>query len=120
MERRVLFAIFASFLVIYLWQAFFVAPVPPPAKPAQAPAAGAPAAAPAPPAAPPVAATGATPVVSETAEREVRVETGDLVALFTNRGGRLKSWRLKHYSDQHGDPLELVEQQLPAGQPLPF
>ena len=31
MERRVLVAIFLSFIVIYAWQAFFVKPVPKPA-----------------------------------------------------------------------------------------
>ena len=29
--------------------------------------------------------------------------------MFTNRGARLKSWRLKHYLDQHGQPQELVD-----------
>src|SRR4029453_18708358 len=42
MERRVLFAIFASFLVIYLWQAFFGTPPPKPAAPPIAQTSGAP------------------------------------------------------------------------------
>src|SRR5262249_52742811 len=69
---------------------------------------------------PPATATStAAPVVSETAERDIRVETRDVVAVFTNRGARLKSWRLKHFLDSNKQPQELVEQNLPT-QPLPF
>ena len=132
MERRVLFAIFASFLVIYLWQAFFGAPPPP--KPAGTPTAQAPAGQPDPsrpsqaaePSSPntatpvPASPSGAAPVLAETSERDIRVESDHVIATFTNRGARLKSWRLKHYPDQQGTPLELVEQQLPSSQPLPF
>jgi YidC/Oxa1 family membrane protein insertase len=57
-------------------------------------------------------------VVSDTIERQVRVETRDVVAVFTNRGARLTSWRLKHYFDQAKEPQELIEP-LP-NQPLPF
>ena len=43
-----------------------------------------------------------------------------MIAVFTNRGARLKSWRLKHYRDQKGEPLELVAGELGSAQPLPF
>jgi YidC/Oxa1 family membrane protein insertase len=46
------------------------------------------------------------------------VETRDVIAIFTNKGARLKSWRLKHYLDQQKEPQELIEH-LPS-QPLPF
>jgi YidC/Oxa1 family membrane protein insertase len=135
MERRVLLAIFLSFLVLYVYQALVVKPVPPgpsaPGPGAASPAAGASTPAPASPeAVPPPAqpSSSATPVVSETAEREIRLETNDVVALFTNRGARLKSWRLKQYRDAAGEPQELIERVLDiptaAGtvdrQPLPF
>ena len=55
----------------------------------------------------------------DTSERDVRVETRDVIAVFTNRGARLKSWRLKHYLDQQKQPQELVEPTSPT-QPLPF
>ncbi len=133
MERRVLIAIFLSFLVLYLYQALIVKPQP---KPAAAPVAGTTSAAPAAPSGAPVvpeapdAKTGApelkatagpkaATLVGETAEREIRVETRDVIATFTNRGARLKSWRLKHYFDQQREPQELVENQL-VNQPLPF
>jgi YidC/Oxa1 family membrane protein insertase len=129
MERRVLFAIFLSFLVLYAYQALVVKPVPKPAQgapagesspPVAGPAATVPNASPAtrPSPAPPMLRSAA-PLVSDTIEREVRVETRDVIAVFTNRGGRLKSWRLKHYFDPQRQPQELVENKLPS-QPLPF
>jgi len=61
----------------------------------------------------------ATAVVSEPAERDVLVETRDVIAVFTNRGARLKSWRLKRFLDSKKQPQELVEHDLPT-EPLPF
>src|SRR5580765_1338821 len=133
MERRVLLAIFLAFLVLYVWQALFVKPVPKPAPGAATPiteaapvpgpnaeASGAPTAVtPSPPGAGSKPATStAAPLVADAAERDVRVETRDVIAVFTNRGARLKSWRLKHYLDQQKQPQELIEH-LPS-HPLPF
>jgi YidC/Oxa1 family membrane protein insertase len=138
MERRVLLAIFLAFLVLYVWQAVFVKPVPKPSpgpvgtSTSAPPAPGAdvngrgslPAAEASPPVASPATATAptvpaASALVGETAERDVRVETRDVIAVFTNRGARLKSWRLKHYLDQQREPQELIEQHLDT-HPLPF
>ena len=130
MERRVLLAIFLSFLVLYVYRALVVTPVP-------KPAAGAPAAAPIaaggrgtpsqaeavtnPPAATaallPIAA--AAPAIGEGRERDIRVENRDVIAVFTTRGARLKSLRLKHYLDQARQPQELVEKEIES-LPLPF
>ena len=125
MERRVLIAIFLSFIVLYAYQAFFVKPAPKPgaagaqtqsskteppnvAKPA-APAAAVPASAPA-----------AAPLVADSQEKDTVVETRDVIAVITNRGARLKSWRLKKYLDQQDrKPQELIENKLPT-QPLPM
>src|SRR5581483_6141902 len=127
MERRVLLAIFLCFIVLYVWQAVFVKPAPKRpagatstsagtvAAPATAEAAPAPAAAPVEPPAP-----AAAPLVGEQQEREIRVETDDVTAVFTNRGARLKSWRLKRYQDRNNQPLELIATDLPSNQPLPF
>jgi len=131
MERRVLLAIFLAFLVLYTWQALFVKPVPKlvtGSAPASSTAAsgttaGSPVTADGIPA--PATTASATPakplaaaLVADTVEREVRVETRDVIAIFTNKGARLKSWRLKHYVDQQREPQELIEH-LPS-QPLPF
>ena len=50
----------------------------------------------------------------------MRVETRDAIAVFTNRGARLKSWRLKHYQDEKHEPVELVSHEFGDKQPLPF
>src|SRR5260370_108100 len=130
MERRVLLAIFLAFIVLYTWQALFVKPVPKPgpestaATSASSPAAVSPvsasgaAEAAQPSATAKLSAPLAAALVADTAEREVKVETRDVIAVFTNKGARLKSWRLKHYLDQQKQPQELIEH-LPS-QPLPF
>ncbi len=130
MERRVLIALVLSFLVLYVYQTYVVKPVPRPAQTAAQQAQGAAgtqpsasAAAEAPPpekgAEEPAAAPRAQALVGDATEREIRVETQDVVATFTNSGARMKSWRLKKYLDTQREPQELVENKLP-GQPLPF
>src|SRR5207249_5399772 len=117
---------FLSFLVLYVYQALVVKPVPkPPAVTARNPApqgspAAAPTAAPKTPIPAAVSAPAATALVGDARERDVRVETHDVIAVFTNRGARLKSWRLKRFLDQKGEPLELVATELAGTQPLPF
>jgi YidC/Oxa1 family membrane protein insertase len=134
MERRVLIAIFLSFIVLYLYQAMVVKPVPKPVTGAPAtatasttaaseavpgtPAAAANQAAAIPPVTP--SAPGATMLVGDSVEHDVRIETRDVVAVFTNRGGRIKSWRLKHFFNADQQPLELVPTQLAGSHPLPF
>ena len=126
MERRVLFAIVLAFLTLYLWQALFVKPQPKPPSSAQSQVAEQ--ARPEPQAAKPPAEAATAPatreagtlLVSEASERDVRVETADVIAVFTNRGARLKSWRLKRYLDAQKQPVELVVTDLGTSQPLPF
>lgn len=124
MERRVLLAISLSFLVLFLYQRIF----PPPPEPAsEAPVAAVAPAAPgvlsAPPLVPAASSDAAVPAVqaltSDTTEREFVVETQQVRATFTNRGGRLKSWALKQYSDRAGQLVDLVPTGSSA-QPLPF
>jgi YidC/Oxa1 family membrane protein insertase len=130
MERRVLIAILLSVAVLYGYQALFPAP---PAKPREqaastssAPTGGAPSGVaasnvPAPSPAPTTAAANApAAVVTESAERDVVIENALVRAVFTNRGGRLKSWQLKKHQDVAGRQVDLVPQELPPGHPLPF
>lgn len=118
MEKRVLIAVLLSFLVLYAYQAMFPPPKDDLNKPVQAskaataPNASAPAAsnpAPAPPAEQPAAG-----------EREIVVENADVRGVFSTRGGVLKSWQLKKYRDDHGQPYELVAGHAPAGSALPL
>src|SRR5262245_42400326 len=95
MERRVLLAIVLPFLVLYAYQAVLVRLAP---KPAVAPVSSTqtanaekpvPPAAPAanpPPAVERAAPPAAEPLVADTTDREIRVETRDVIAVFTNRG----------------------------------
>jgi YidC/Oxa1 family membrane protein insertase len=136
MEKRLLVAIFLSFLVLYAYQVFVLKPAADKAKrqaPASATTAGAPssgssvsaAAAMSQPGSPSsapasVAPVPATPLVADAAEQDVVVETRTVRAIFTNRGARLKSWKLKSYLDLQKRPQELVPTYLSANEPKPF
>lgn len=125
MEKRVLLAFVLSFAVLFGYQALF-----PPPKPQGPPSSTQPAAVPSPEspgsvgsvAAPPLPAApaGAAPVVSDSADRDVVVETDVVTAVFGSRGAVLKSWKLKSSRDPQGQPLELLPSGLPAEAPKPF
>jgi YidC/Oxa1 family membrane protein insertase len=138
MERRVLLAVFLSFLVLYAYQALFVTPPQapetatapaaapggtPPATPAPGGAAtpdtGGTAAVPPAVAAEPVAAVAA-PTVSEATAREIVVDTGVVQAVFSNEGATLTGWRVLDHFNDAGEPLDLVPPTLVDGQPTPF
>lgn len=130
MEKRVLLAVVLSFVVLYGYQALFPPPKPQPkaaaassqpAGGAQGKAAGSSsptAEAQTPPAAP--AQPAAAALVADAEERDVTFENESVTAVFTTRGGALKSWRLKKYQDEAHGPLELVPQAVPAGTVRPF
>jgi YidC/Oxa1 family membrane protein insertase len=129
MERRVLLAIFLCFIVLYAWQALVVKPAPkPPAGAAGRPVSSS-AATPSTTqensvtrssAAAPAPAPDVPAVVTDQTDRDIRIESDAVIAVFTNRGGRLKSWRLKRYQDRNRQPLELIATDLASAQPLPF
>jgi YidC/Oxa1 family membrane protein insertase len=140
MEKRVILAVVLSFVVLYAYQAMFAPkPVPRPkaaqtelAKGPAAPAAGqsaAPAGSPGGAAARAAAPAGSSPAadaaqaaaieVADTQARDIVIETETVRAVFTNRGAALTSWRLNHYKDQAGKPVDLVPQTLPDA-PKPF
>jgi len=127
MEKRVLLAVVLSFIVLYGYQAMFPPPKPVPATQAQASpvaqsAPGAPL-----PSQPVEAATPDAPIapsaattVADASERDIVVENQSVRAVFTTRGGALKSWRLKKYQDAAHQPLELIPHDAPGGHPRPF
>ncbi len=129
MEKRVLLAVVLSFVVLYGYQAMFPPPKPQP-KPAISTgqgATGAPAATPASPTgttaeAPPTTSgpPAAAALVADTEERDVTFDNDSVSAVFTTRGGVLKSWRLKKYQDAARGPLELVPPGVPVGSARPF
>jgi YidC/Oxa1 family membrane protein insertase len=123
MERRVLIAVLLSFLVLYGYQVLF--PTPPGPKPVQAsktataPNASAPA-----PSNPAPSVQGVPPLaeaLTPTAPaRDIEIDNAEVHAIFTTRGAVLKSWKLKKYRDDQGQPLEMVAGHAPATSPLPF
>jgi YidC/Oxa1 family membrane protein insertase len=58
-----------------------------------------------------VAAAPAVPVVQASGETTTVVENELYRITFTNRGGQVKSWVLKQFTDDQGKPLDLVHQQ---------
>ncbi|MGE5198057.1 MAG: membrane protein insertase YidC, partial [Rhodospirillaceae bacterium] len=135
MEKRVIIAVVLSFLVLYAYQAMFAPPPPKPkaaqtelAKGSAAPGAGQSAQPDASPGGAAAQAGGSPTVapapaaaieVADTEERDITIDTDALHAVFTNRGATLKSWRLNHYKDKAGNPVDLVPQALPD-EPKPF
>jgi YidC/Oxa1 family membrane protein insertase len=136
MEKRVFLAIFLSFVVLAIYQAYFAPPAPKPGAktaaaattsaaapgavaPAPASTSAAAASTPATPAVTPAPASTARVVVGDTVARDIVVDTEAVHAVFSTAGGVLKTWELKHYS-QDGKPLEFVPVEVPDSLPRPF
>jgi YidC/Oxa1 family membrane protein insertase len=134
MEKRVLLAVFLSFLVLYVYDAT-VRPRKPVGPAARTETASAPASVRTPdvsaqnssvPDASSAEGPGQEPTpsitatLSEPSERSVVVDTPAVIATFTNRGAQITSWKLKHYRDDRNELVDLVPANLPADQPRPL
>ena len=120
MERRLLIVFALTFLVIMLFQPLLkkYGPQPPvkqesAAEPRSAgqPGAAVPTQNPTPPTQASSANGAERPAsapLQAASESETVIENEVYRILFTNRGGRVKSWVLKKYTDDKGGPLELV------------
>jgi len=122
MERKLLVVFALTFLVIILFQPLLKKYGPqPPAKPESSQAAGqnqaqlpsqTPTQLPTQVSTATGAARGKTAAASAplqaASESETVIENDVYRIVFTNRGGRVKSWVLKKYTDDKGGPLELV------------
>src|SRR5437899_12600825 len=102
MEKRVFLAIFLSFAVLALYQAYLAPTLTPGSNEratqptAAAPTTNAtPTGQPAPAAPPAEAPSAAVPEVADGTARDISVETDTVSAVFSTRGAVLKSWRLK-------------------------
>lgn len=102
MEKRTLLAIVLSIAVLILYQIFFVKPVPQPSRPPVAPSVRNA------PVAPPLSTPLLMPTTSEP-EKTVSVETELYTAVFSSRGGILKSFSLKKYKDNDGLNIVLLK-----------
>ena len=137
MERRVLLAVFLSFLVLYIYQALVGPPPPPPtaelvtstpptaegSEPSPAPVApdvqGQPRTQQAPATITAVKRPSPDPVVADTMPRDIIVESDLFRARFANQGAHLVSWELKNYLDA-GASVELVPVEPASEEPWPF
>ncbi len=121
MEKRLIVAIVLSFLVLMGYQYFFVKPdktAARPEVPAAAPSTPVPGTAgaiqeqtkTAAPATEPAAAEPAPPpgAVAGRAEADIVVDTPLYRAVWSNKGGVLKSWTLKRHKNSRKEDLELV------------
>jgi len=116
MERKLLVVFALTFLVILLFQPLLKKYGPqPPVKPESSQAAPNQAQAPSQPPAqvPPqvsiaTGAKSASAPVHSASESETAIDNDVYHIVFTNRGGRVKSWVLKKFTDDKGGPLELV------------
>ena len=126
MERRVLIAVLLSFLVLYGYQVLFPPPPTPDQKPVQtsksatAPNASAPSVANPKTSVEAERAPGAPAETPGVPARDLIVDNPEVHAVFTTRGAVLKSWQLKKYHDDHGQPFEIIAGHAPADSPLPF
>lgn len=134
MEKRVLLAVTLSFIVLVVYQAMFVKPAPrragsqgqPPA--ATASGSGTQSVSSAGDKAPNSGAKGevasaaavSAPVVADTEEREVVVESDEVRAVFSTRGAELRGWELKRFLNERRQPVNLVPRNLPANVPGAF
>jgi len=132
MEKRVIVAIVLSILVLVVWQAVFVkSPQPNPAAqqslqtqapvtvpqakavlPAEKPAADQAASAP--------GEAADLAAVQAESEKEIKLDTPLYTAVWSNRGGVLKSWMLKEHKNEKKEGLELVPLQAAAIGRFPF
>ncbi len=127
MEKRLLIAIVLSFLVLLLYQILFVKKkplpeaLPEPAReesivkkeralpPSEIPAKEQ-----------PRQEEKEILPTSEEVEKEIRVETSLYEAVWSNRGGVLKSWKLKEHQDEEKNDLELVSRLSSETDIFPF
>ena len=127
-DKRVMIVFAVTMLLLVAAQKYLVKE-PPPAKQQQQQAAQNAPAPPMPAAVPstaPAAASASPSLASNVATTKAASESttvieNDLYRItFTNRGGFAKSWILKKYTDNNGQPLELVHEQAAAqyGYPL--
>jgi len=114
MERRLLLVFALTFLVIILFQPLLKKYMPQTSMPAPETPAAQSSSQPAAQPAAPVSAAAQVPLPAKgvtkqaAAEAETVIENDLYRVTFSNRGGLVKSWILKTYFDEHGQPLELV------------
>jgi YidC/Oxa1 family membrane protein insertase len=111
MDKRTIIAVVLSMAVIIAWQMFFAPPIkktPPSTETTAAVNAPAPEAAEAPESAASEAVPVPMPATDEEPEHVIEVETPLYSAEFSSRGGTIKKWTLKNYTDSNGAWVDLL------------
>jgi len=117
MEKRLLVAIIVSFLLLAVYQVFFIKKTPPAEQVQTTPQAAVQAATPSPAGQvqaqtpvqePPPAVQIPIQAVSAQVESEIIVDTPLFLAKWSNKGAILKSFRLKKHLDEKKEALELI------------
>ncbi len=131
MDKKSILAIALSFAVLYIYQAFFVKPLPPPKKPAATQEQAATVADKGPNNV--VAIRAATKINTAPAgivslqqrqgidDKDIPLETDEYSAVFSTRGAALKSFQLKKYRtsiDKNAKLIELVKNRADLPAPL--
>ena len=136
MEKRIFAAIVISVALLWIWAAIAPRIFPELAKPKPVPSTAttnsttavksgstttvASAPAPVAPAAKPAVTAAPVAPVAESAVITTTVERADYVAVFSNRGAQLISFKLRNYKDKKKQPVELVKERPPARADFPF
>ena len=135
MEKRLILAIVLSFLILFLFQLIFVKPQPAPPVPAETGTETA--AVESQPASgerqenekslPPGQMAGTGEVITSDREQEITIDTPLYAATWSNKGGVLKSWKLKNQlkkipsqKNPEREPLDLVPDSALATGLFPF
>src|SRR5215470_3640630 len=109
-NQRILLAFALAFGVLIVWRIFFLKPIPPAPKPSPA----APVAKPVTPvpqgAAPTPGFPASLAVQQGSNAEEIAVESDLYRVTLSTEGAVVKSWVLKRYKDEKGDPLDVVNQ----------
>jgi len=118
MEKRTLLASALAVLILVAYQFFFVSPSPRPniEKPSKTPAVPQ-SVTPGPTASPPLPRSP-IPVGRPQREEQIRLETDLLEVTLTSRGGTVLGWRIRRYTDETGQPLDLAPARAPEEPPL--
>ncbi len=118
MEKRALLASALAVLILLVYQLVFVsrAPRQKEERPTEAPVA--PEAAASRPGPSPGGARLPVRVAQPAREEQIHLETDLLQVTLTNRGGTVRAWRIKHYTDEAGRPVDLAPAAGPEEPPL--
>jgi YidC/Oxa1 family membrane protein insertase len=110
-NQRILLAFALAFAVLIVWRAFFMKPLPPAPQPSPAASVAKVPATPSLQPATPAPETPSTLPVQQGNKAEEIVVEGDLYRVtLSTEGAVIKSWVLKKYKDEKGDPLDVVNQ----------